>query len=185
MSLIRVAKRKLDDDNLAGAFKSVRDQIADWLGFTDDAASPIFFSYGQLPTKGQPYARAILTPQPHATPNAQPRQRPGDVPQERKELIYAPRAKPEMMGSEPLSSIELAVRAHSQTSRIKVRLMRNMHKAQGVGLGVCYVHASVFWTGRNNTKWRSQGISIFENEIDAFVDALRATQAEMRKRGGG
>ena len=35
ITLCRVSARKLDDDNLAGAFKAVRDGVADWLGISD------------------------------------------------------------------------------------------------------------------------------------------------------
>jgi len=35
VTLTRFAPRDLDDDNLAGGFKSVRDGVADWLGIDD------------------------------------------------------------------------------------------------------------------------------------------------------
>ncbi len=35
ITLTRVGKRRLDDDNLAAAFKYVRDQIAAWVGVDD------------------------------------------------------------------------------------------------------------------------------------------------------
>jgi len=35
VTLTRVGKRDLDDDNLVGAFKHVRDGVADWLGVDD------------------------------------------------------------------------------------------------------------------------------------------------------
>ena len=36
VTLTRVAPRELDDDNLIGGFKSVRDGVADWLGLADN-----------------------------------------------------------------------------------------------------------------------------------------------------
>ena len=36
VTLERVAPRALDDDNLRGAFKAVRDQVATWLGVPDN-----------------------------------------------------------------------------------------------------------------------------------------------------
>lgn len=36
VTLVRIAPRSLDTDNLAGGFKSVRDGIADWLGINDN-----------------------------------------------------------------------------------------------------------------------------------------------------
>ena len=36
VTIVRVAPRSLDSDNLAGACKSVRDGVADWLGVDDD-----------------------------------------------------------------------------------------------------------------------------------------------------
>lgn len=35
VALTRISPRKLDDDNLAGGFKAVRDGVADWLGIND------------------------------------------------------------------------------------------------------------------------------------------------------
>lgn len=37
---------KLDDDNLVGAWKSCRDQLADWLG-RDDGHDSVTWTYGQ------------------------------------------------------------------------------------------------------------------------------------------
>lgn len=54
--LIRIAPRELDDDNLAGGFKSVRDGIADWLGI-DDRDPRVKWRYGQ--TKGKPKQYAV------------------------------------------------------------------------------------------------------------------------------
>lgn len=50
--LTRIAPRDLDSDNLAGAFKHVRDGVADWLG-VDDRSPQIDWRYGQErgPTK--------------------------------------------------------------------------------------------------------------------------------------
>ena len=36
VTLTRIAPRELDDDNLAGGFKSVRDGVADWLAIKDN-----------------------------------------------------------------------------------------------------------------------------------------------------
>lgn len=44
--LTRVAPRALDDDNLRGALKSVRDGVADWLGI-DDRDPRVKWEYGQ------------------------------------------------------------------------------------------------------------------------------------------
>lgn len=38
VTIVRVAPRSLDSDNLAGACKSVRDGVADWLGVDDGVA---------------------------------------------------------------------------------------------------------------------------------------------------
>lgn len=72
--LVRVASRRLDSDNLAGAFKSIRDEIARWLHglpfeevmfvrgmprtrvlrAPDGARDGVHWRYGQLPApKGQ------------------------------------------------------------------------------------------------------------------------------------
>jgi hypothetical protein len=47
VTLIRVAPRKLDSDNLVSAFKAVRDQVAEFLG-VDDGDSRVTWMYGQL-----------------------------------------------------------------------------------------------------------------------------------------
>lgn len=51
--LVRVSPRELDDDNLQGAFKAVRDEIAAFFGI-DDRDARIRWLYGQ--TKGKPSA---------------------------------------------------------------------------------------------------------------------------------
>jgi hypothetical protein len=45
--LTRVSPRALDDDNLRGALKSVRDAVAMWLGVGDGPTGPIVWTYGQ------------------------------------------------------------------------------------------------------------------------------------------
>jgi hypothetical protein len=44
--LTRLAPRKLDSDNLASAFKAIRDGIADWLGI-NDGSDRITWTYAQ------------------------------------------------------------------------------------------------------------------------------------------
>lgn len=46
VTLTRVAPRRLDDDNLRGALKSVRDAVASWLR-VDDASPLVRWEYGQ------------------------------------------------------------------------------------------------------------------------------------------
>lgn len=48
VTLTRLGGRRLDDDNLAGAFKALRDAIADWLGL-DDGDPRLAWRYGQEP----------------------------------------------------------------------------------------------------------------------------------------
>lgn len=47
ITLTRIASRELDDDNLAFAFKAIRDAIAEWLGVKDGPRDPVAWSYGQ------------------------------------------------------------------------------------------------------------------------------------------
>lgn len=59
VTLTRVAPRALDDDNLASAFKAVRDQVAAELGRNDGQKSGLSWAYRQEPG---PYAiRVELT----------------------------------------------------------------------------------------------------------------------------
>ena len=56
--LTRVSARTLDDDNLRGAFKAVRDQLATWLG-VDDADPRVRWDYDQR--KGPPSVEVRVT----------------------------------------------------------------------------------------------------------------------------
>ena len=48
VTLMRMApSRGLDDDNLAGALKSVRDAVADWLGVDDRDRATVRYEYTQ------------------------------------------------------------------------------------------------------------------------------------------
>ena len=47
ITLVRVAPRGLDDDNLRGALKASRDSVTAWLGHTDDAHPHLRWMYGQ------------------------------------------------------------------------------------------------------------------------------------------
>lgn len=46
VELTRLSRGELDDDNLRGALKSVRDQVAEWLG-VDDRDPRVTWAYGQ------------------------------------------------------------------------------------------------------------------------------------------
>ena len=45
--LTRIGPKELDTDNLAGAFKAIRDQIAKEIGIDDGAVNQIRFEYAQ------------------------------------------------------------------------------------------------------------------------------------------
>lgn len=45
--LVRVSPRPLDDDNLRGALKAPRDEIAEWLGLPDDRDPRVSWLYDQ------------------------------------------------------------------------------------------------------------------------------------------
>lgn len=68
--LTRLSAGRLDDDNLAGAFKHVRDEIARWLGCDDNPGAPVRWSVHQEPHKRyrlRPMVRVeILGPEPTA-----------------------------------------------------------------------------------------------------------------------
>jgi hypothetical protein len=51
-TLTRIAPRALDDDNLAGAFKSIRDEVAAFFDVDDGPKGPIAWRYAQR--KGEP-----------------------------------------------------------------------------------------------------------------------------------
>lgn len=56
-TLARIAPRMLDDDNLAGAFKAVRDEVASFFGVDDGPKGPIAWRYEQR--KGEPKQYAV------------------------------------------------------------------------------------------------------------------------------
>ena len=58
VTLIRVAPRKLDDDNLASGCKAIRDGIADRFG-VDDGDPRIRFKYEQVRGKAKEYALRV------------------------------------------------------------------------------------------------------------------------------
>jgi hypothetical protein len=61
VTFTRIAPRMLDDDNLAGAFKSVRDGFAAFFTVDDGPDGPISWSYAQV--KSNEYAiRVDVTP---------------------------------------------------------------------------------------------------------------------------
>jgi hypothetical protein len=50
IKLVRLAPKKLDNDNLVSAFKAIRDGIADWLK-VNDGSDKITWEYDQEPIK--------------------------------------------------------------------------------------------------------------------------------------
>ena len=57
VTLTRVGVRDLDDDNLASAFKAVRDELAAWLGCDDGPRAPVSWRYAQR--RGEPKEYAV------------------------------------------------------------------------------------------------------------------------------
>jgi hypothetical protein len=55
--LVRVAPRSLDDDNLQGVFKAIRDGVADAYGIDDKDKAKIRFTYDQ--ERGAPHQYAV------------------------------------------------------------------------------------------------------------------------------
>lgn len=59
VTLVRIGVRDLDTDNLAGGFKSVRDEVAAWLGVGDSTRDPITWVYEQQRGERGQYACRI------------------------------------------------------------------------------------------------------------------------------
>ena len=59
VTLTRIGVRDLDTDNLAGGFKSVRDEVAAWLGVGDSTRDPITWVYEQQRGERGQYACRI------------------------------------------------------------------------------------------------------------------------------
>lgn len=58
VTLTRIAPRELDDDNLSGGFKAVRDGVADALG-VDDKDKRVTWRYAQRTGKPKEYGMTI------------------------------------------------------------------------------------------------------------------------------
>ena len=58
ITLTRIGPRTLDDDNLAGGFKHVRDGVADWLGI-DDGDKRLTWRYEQRKGAPKEYAAEV------------------------------------------------------------------------------------------------------------------------------
>ena len=58
-TLARIAPRMLDDDNLQGAFKSIRDEVATFFGVDDGPRGPIAWRYEQRREAPKQYAVEI------------------------------------------------------------------------------------------------------------------------------
>lgn len=58
VTLTRIAPRPFDDDNIRGAFKATRDQIAEWLGVPDNDPR-VRWEYAQERRGARVYAVAI------------------------------------------------------------------------------------------------------------------------------
>lgn len=66
--LVRVAPRPLDGDNLAAAFKAIRDEVAAWLGCGDGPKDPITWAYHQQRGPPKTYGIQIaITPDDEAS----------------------------------------------------------------------------------------------------------------------
>lgn len=59
VTLTRIGVRDLDTDNLAAAFKSIRDEVAAWLGCGDSPRDPVTWVYEQERGKPKEYAIRI------------------------------------------------------------------------------------------------------------------------------
>jgi hypothetical protein len=58
VTITRVAPRELDDDNMVGGSKSLRDGVADWLGI-DDRDKRVKWLYAQRRGKPKEYAAEV------------------------------------------------------------------------------------------------------------------------------
>jgi len=58
-TLTRIAPRALDDDNLAGAFKSIRDEVAVFFDVDDGPKGPIAWRYAQRKGESKQYGIEI------------------------------------------------------------------------------------------------------------------------------
>ncbi len=67
VTIVRVAPRRLDDDNLARSAKAVRDQVAAWLGCDDSPSAPVRWAYQQRRGKPKEYAVEITITTDHGS----------------------------------------------------------------------------------------------------------------------
>ena len=88
VKLTRVGRGQLDDDNLAGSFKHVRDRVALALGVDDGNRARIRFRYRQR--KGSPSAIVFIEPQASAFPSGNFASKPAVKRQARKAVPTEP-----------------------------------------------------------------------------------------------
>lgn len=159
--MVRVGPRTLDDDNLTGALKPVRDSIARWLGI-DDGSSRLDFKCRQrkeLVEDPAPRAKKKFLswveisvsdepsmPDPHASP--------AQLERERK--------TPPVLESASSSTLASEVPVGSRGLKLG-----KMFSEKGEYIRICthFAHAGHMW--------RTQGIRVELQEVDILIEALK------------
>jgi hypothetical protein len=170
VEITRIGPREVDDDNLAFSAKSIRDAVADWLG-VDDRDPRVRWRYAQEKlreptmvkkkrqlTKGfRVYCRIVVNGS--SEPVEEMVQTPEEPPLRREDVITWATQPGVLLGSGP---------PRANGSRVVVT-----HKKLTCSTGERreYVHICVHFTERG-TDYRSRGVAIRLNELDAVLTAL-------------
>lgn len=179
VTLERIAAGLMDNDNLAAGFKAFRDEIATFLQL-DDADPRIVWTYRQrqqrvrdpavtTKTAWKSFARAVIAP----TPETAKKESPDFEPRKISTASKSSRAVvPEPRGGNTLETVELPIRW--RTSRLGAALRVNPRDSAGLKAGERYIRLATYWEGRWDAPYRTQGVVILPQEIDALCAVLQA-----------
>jgi hypothetical protein len=185
--LVRLASRPLDDDNLQAACKTVRDEIAAWIGL-DDADPRFKWSYSQevvrerkpAPLKGfRTWLRAEMTLSEGEWPKQPPRVKQRPRAPEDEDLVTE--GEPPTLGEPTIQwdtkpGDTLAV-IHRMGGRNGDTTPAELHVvAKKRPSGEPYVSLSVWFT-YNGKRYRSRGAAVRASELPAVVEALQGYMA--------
>lgn len=178
ITLERIGAAPMDGDNLQAGFKSVRDEVARWLG-RDDADASLLWRYRQRvqrvrdpsappgKTRWKSYCRVVIGPNPEVAAKESPDFEPYRV--ETSSKSTRPVAQDVFHGSilaERALPPRLPKNSHLRVARMKIR--------EGPKAGEHYLRVATHWNTRHGEPYRTQGIGVRLEEVDELIAALVA-----------
>jgi hypothetical protein len=190
VAMIRVGANLMDGDNLQAGFKSVRDQVAGFLGLDDGDARIVWTYYQRRTREPHPYKHGkfnswcrILIGKTTETIDAEvagaevlaPDQEARQVTGGSKVTRSRKPASPEIVGGDNVRSIELPKREDTRSTRVVAtlrRLTRPSGRGNSIPIGTVYISLSVYFEAKGEP-YRTQGVAVRLEEVDAVIAALR------------